>query len=541
MKKDTIYIDTEDDITSIIDKVKASSEKIIALVPPKRVGVLQSAVNLKLLQKSAHSSDKRIVIITTNKSLSALAAGVSIPVAKNLQSKPELLAHTQTPEEDDTEDIINGEDIPVGELETTVTPNTDVEDDIELPEDLDAKPSSKGLKKSKAKKAGPNIPNFDIFRKKLFLIIGGGILLVIFLIWATFFAPSATISIKANTTTEDITLPVRLDVNATTDIDNKILKPTVQQIKKTISLDFDATGKKDVGEKATGTVTISNCATTSSISIPAGTAVSSDGLNFLTASAVSVPGGSASTPFGPCTIPGKASVSVQAQNVGENYNISSNNDFSVAGQGSSVSATNKNAFTGGSKRTVNVVADSDIETAKAKILQDNTDTGRKELEDKFNDKDYVLIDESYKADPTTVTSSPASGNEATKAKLTIEMTYTLLGLDKDDANSVLNAYLKDKMTKEKNQKIYNNGLDKIRFESASNDAVTFKGTGYIGPNIDEKKLRPQLVGKNYEEIRQKIKAVEGVKDVDTTFFPFWISTAPREDKIEIKFLVQNDE
>ena len=118
MKKDIIYIDTEDDITSIIEKVKASNEKIIALVPPKRVGVLQSAVNLKLLQKSASASDKRIVLITTSKPLASLAAGVAIPVAKNLQSKPELAAAQDLPEVDDSEeDVINGEDLPVGELE----------------------------------------------------------------------------------------------------------------------------------------------------------------------------------------------------------------------------------------------------------------------------------------------------------------------------------------------------------------------------------------------------------------------------------------
>lgn len=49
MNKDVLYIDVEDDITTIIGKVKASKSKIIALVPPKRVGVLQSAVNLRLL------------------------------------------------------------------------------------------------------------------------------------------------------------------------------------------------------------------------------------------------------------------------------------------------------------------------------------------------------------------------------------------------------------------------------------------------------------------------------------------------------------
>ena len=49
MNKDVIYIDVEDDITAIVGKVKASKERIIALVPPKRVGVLRSAVNMRLI------------------------------------------------------------------------------------------------------------------------------------------------------------------------------------------------------------------------------------------------------------------------------------------------------------------------------------------------------------------------------------------------------------------------------------------------------------------------------------------------------------
>ena len=55
MNKDVIYIDVEDDITAIISKVKASKEKIVALVPPKRVGVLQSAVNLHLLSRGGQA------------------------------------------------------------------------------------------------------------------------------------------------------------------------------------------------------------------------------------------------------------------------------------------------------------------------------------------------------------------------------------------------------------------------------------------------------------------------------------------------------
>ena len=39
--KDVIYIDIDDEITSIIDKVRASDGKILALVLPKRASVFQ--------------------------------------------------------------------------------------------------------------------------------------------------------------------------------------------------------------------------------------------------------------------------------------------------------------------------------------------------------------------------------------------------------------------------------------------------------------------------------------------------------------------
>jgi hypothetical protein len=79
-QKDVLYIDVEDDITSIIGKVKASKHKVIALVPPKRVGVLQSAVNLRLLVRAAKQGNKKLVLITNNHALLALAATASLGI-----------------------------------------------------------------------------------------------------------------------------------------------------------------------------------------------------------------------------------------------------------------------------------------------------------------------------------------------------------------------------------------------------------------------------------------------------------------------------
>ena len=113
MQKDVIYIDTEDDITAIIGKVKDSSGKVVALVPPKRIGAIQSAVNLKLVHRAAESAKKHLVIVTNNHALSALAGSAGIPVAKNLESRPEM-PEISALEVDDS-DIIDGNELPVSE------------------------------------------------------------------------------------------------------------------------------------------------------------------------------------------------------------------------------------------------------------------------------------------------------------------------------------------------------------------------------------------------------------------------------------------
>ena len=90
MNKDVIYIEPEEDITDILTNIKGAKHKIIALVPPKKTGVLRSAVNFKLISKAARQSGKTIVLITSDESLLKLANSVKMPTAKTLQSKPKL-------------------------------------------------------------------------------------------------------------------------------------------------------------------------------------------------------------------------------------------------------------------------------------------------------------------------------------------------------------------------------------------------------------------------------------------------------------------
>ncbi|HSX53017.1 MAG TPA: hypothetical protein VLF90_01450, partial [Patescibacteria group bacterium] len=88
--KSTIYIDVDDEITSIIEKVGDSKHKIVALVLPKRAAVLQSIVNMKLLKRTGDADKKRVVLITSEAGLLPLAGAVGLHVAKTLQSKPAI-------------------------------------------------------------------------------------------------------------------------------------------------------------------------------------------------------------------------------------------------------------------------------------------------------------------------------------------------------------------------------------------------------------------------------------------------------------------
>ena len=555
MKKDVIYVDIEDDITSIIGKVKDAEAKIVALVPPKRIGALQSVVNIKLLQRAAETAGKRVVLITNDQALTSLAASVAMPIAKNLQTKPEVPQISALSVDD--EEVINGEELPVGELASTAPEIVDDTEDTDEPVVPTAPSATRtavpnavagsaaATAASKApRKGGVKVPNFDIFRKKLLLAGGLAVLLIAFLVWALFFAPRATIAITAKTNAVNIDKILHLDPNAKLDADQSVMKPIIQQIKKTASVDFDATGKKDVGERAKGTLTLTNRTESDSIQVPAGsTFTTSGGLQFTSDVAVTVPG--AEPPFsgGISSNPGVVTVVATAADIGEKYNVGAqtviSNDVGVS------RAEFKAATSGGSKRQVTVVSDEDIVKAKEKLGTQNVDQIRDELRKKFK-ADAVVINESFKADAANPVSTPKVGEEASsRPKLTAETTYTLIGVARDDLKAVFNAFINTTLDNKPNQKIYesgDNGAQFSQFESLDGGlySVKVQATAQVGPNIDEKQLTGQLAGKRSGEIQQLVENIEGVEKVEVKFSPFWVTKAPDADKIKITFTLKND-
>lgn len=548
MQKDVIYIDVEDDITSIIGKVKASKEKIVALVPPKRIGVLQSAVNLRLLARTADNADKHLVLITGNAALGSLAASAKIPVAKNLQTKPELAALPQHDSDDD--DIIEGDKLPVGDhakssddipVSGMVPPSTIEGLDIDGEKAVPTRAAA-GSKPTKGR--GIKVPDFGAFRKRVFLLVGLGVLLVGFLVWAIWFAPHATIVISAKTTAQELSVPVTIGTAVTTDSDQAHLQSVEQQDKVAQTIEFEGTGKKNVGDKATGTVKFTQ-QSLSQVVIGSGTQLTaSDGHTFTTNSTATI---SAST-FGPgcfpTACPGSATVGVTATEGGAAFNGLSG---SMTGTPSGISVQLTGPTAGGTDKTATIVLQADVEKAKQQLAEQNADAQKKKLSEKFG-ADFVVIDSSFRAKGGDPQSSPAIGQEVSgKAKLTQETTYVMTGVAKTQLKEYLDSALAKTLSDKDEQKVYDNGSSTIKFadfkqgETEQAGTAMMTATAQIGPKIDDSEIKELVKGKRYGEIEGDLKAIDGVSDIEVKLSPFWVQGVPGDvKKITIEFKLLNN-
>lgn len=530
MNKDVIYIDVEDDITAIIGKLKDSDSKIVALVPPKRVGVLQSAVNLRLLDRAAKNADKHLVLITNNHALMALAAAAKLPVAKNAQSKPEI-PEIAALEIDDGEDVIDGAQLPVGELARTADEVAGSDTDAAASDLIKATPplSDESLRKPKVKK-GSKVPNFSAFRKKLILIIGGALLLILFLVWAIFFAARATVVITARTSAENVSKTISLNPAAETDFSAGNIKAIRQEQKKSQSVDFDATGQKDAGTKATGTVRFSSdsySALSQGITIPAGTNLAStSGKQFTTDASVRLS----------LTTGNQGSTTVTAAENGESYNAASG---SVSGAPSNVTASFNGATAGGTTKMITIVTAADVQKAGEQLASQEDPAIKTQLKSAFG-SNVKVIETSYTAVKGDPVSMPAVGQEASKAKLTTEITYSMAGVAEADLAKYLDTAVKEEISDQPNQRVYDNGSKSASFTDFVNESGVMKArlvaNGKVGPQIKDDEIKEKVKGKSYGDIQADIGAIDGVDDVDTKFWPFWVRTVPNNVKrITIEF------
>lgn len=525
MNKDVIYIEPEDDITDILEKVKKSKNKIVALVPPKKAGVLRSAVNVKLIAKTAMRSNKTAVLISSDDSLMKLAMAANIPVAKTLQSKPQLpkdFSHPELgeepsnvieakrpepkPEKKEAEEIVvkKGEKVAEkadGEMRppfkvakddgSNKTESKKDEDTLEL--------SSEDIKEKKdvrsAKKALPTkVPNFKKYLK--WIILAGVLLvgLIIFLIWALVIAPHADISVKIKTSETNFAEKVTFVTSEeSANAEEGIFYAEQKTVDKKVETEFEATGELDKGQKATGTiqVTIPSGTRTTQANIKSGAAIGS-GYVFTYGEIAfkAVEGGSivydlddlgevVCTGNSNCTTKTAKTISVkvEAAENGDKYNIAASSNWKFTSQTwyTSSATISGSEMTGGSSEIVKTVSKDDIEKAKTSITMPSDDQIREELAGQF-DSDYLIIKSSLTATEAKYTSDPDLEGEVKgdkKPKLTLERSYSVYAVKRADVNAFI-AKKASESIGDDTQTIYSTGVSGFEKKLTSNSDTSAK-------------------------------------------------------------------
>lgn len=543
MKKDTIYIDLDDEITAITEKVQAAKAAVVALVLPKRCTVLQSSVNMKILQKGAVSAGKKVVLITSEAALLPIAGAAGMYVAKTLQSKPGIPAAIDDEPEESVQveaDKQIDETKPIGELAGDAPAADDAP--IELTGEPQPEVALKSAKPKKDKKL--KVPNFESFRLRLGLGIAAIILLISAWVSAAVVLPKAQITI----TTENRSLPLSLTVNGnadvkTADIEKSILPLVTKTLDKAETAKAPATGSQDVGAKASGKVTFYNCSKDDKLSdtvrtVPAGTGISSGSYTFITQADVSV---SPSGYVGNTCKSDKPSseVSVIAQASGDKYNLSARS-YAVSGF-ASMSAADKVGMGGGTSKVIKIVSEEDCTNLKNQLSAVKTDEYVKQLTDQLSSSGQTAVADSFtSSNPGGLNCSPAVGAEAAEVTATGLFKYALQGVETSSLDRILQAQAQKKLN-DSSQAVLSSGIATVKLttserKSATNLVFAVSTTAVTGIKQDAEAIKQTIAGKKYGETVKLIESMPGVSKVFVEYGPFWVRSSPSNtEKITVVF------
>jgi len=560
--KETIYVDVDDEITTIIDKVGAAKSKVVALVLPKRAPVLQSVVNMKLLKRTADNAGKNLVLITSEAGLMPLAGVVGLHVASTPTSRPSIpdtLGSIAADDDEATEEleepikVVDG-NRPDSDNEEDFDPKAagataigtlaaadlaDDDDTIDMNNEPDETPlAAVAAKLPKPKKDKDlKVPNFDRFRKLIVL----GIVLIIILVVAWIFAftvlPKADITIGTDSSTIPSNLTLSLDTTATSlDQTDDTVPAVAQTQQKTNTATVNATGQQNNGQKATGTVTMSagSCSGTVPNDVPAGTTLADNNntyeLDDSVTFAPTVAHGSKQCTFTGEGSQGESDIPITALSSGSNGNVSSAS-FTVTGN-SGVTASGSTS--GGTDNITTIVQQSDISNATGKVSSPDTNSIKQALESSLEADGLQPVPATFLAGTPVVTTNQQAGAAASSVTATAATTYTMLGVKKSDLQTLIDSNVEGQLDKGK-QVILDDGVANAQFAEANpgtstTATVAMTTSSLAGPQLNANALKSQLAGMKSQDVQSYVKQTPGVTSVSVKYSPFWVDSVPKNSK-----------
>jgi hypothetical protein len=352
-----------------------------------------------------------------------------------------------------------------------------------------------------------------------------------------FILPKAELSIVLKSERVDNSFDLDIDKNAAgVNIENNTIPGELIFVEKDGEKTAQATGIKDVGQKATGKITLTNKTGISRSFVAQTRFKTAGGLYFVSNSAFVVAAASLDSMGNP--VYGAKTVDVSAQETGEAYNIAATS-FSIIGLSadlnSKVIASSSAAMVGGLKKQIKVVSESDYNTAKDALKEELLKTAKQELKDKKK-TDQSYSEDTLVVEETGVKSTPAVGSEAESFKVELTLKVSALAYKTADYQEVVKANF-EKAVSDQDKVLVQNDTASLKQTVKKNDisktgilSVEVAGQMWAAPKTDNQKILDSITGKGSSEVKDYFAKYKEIQTYTLNLSPFWVKTVPVIEK-----------
>ena len=367
----------------------------------------------------------------------------------------------------------------------------------------------------------------DMRRKNYKPMIVLFVILILAVLGAAFvILPKAKVSLLVQSREQTDEYKVTIDKNEKgVNLDKMTLVGQIVEVDKSETKQFDATGTKDVGAKASGTITISNSISTTSQVLSSGTKVTTaDGKVFDLQKGVIVPGATLSNPqlingkFTADTTPGTIDATVSSDQNGDQYNLAANSSLTIG----KLTATNKAAFTGGITKTVKFVTDADLTNASQALHDQIKKDGTDDFNKSVSDSKLKTFDKSQGDEILTESASQNANDQVDNFQYTMKLKLFSIGFEESELSQFSKQYITNKLGND--EAILDDKSIQISYALTSVDlpngtlVLDVKDNAKVGKNISTGSIKEAIKIKSKSTAINYLDSLPGVKSatVETT-------------------------
>lgn len=358
----------------------------------------------------------------------------------------------------------------------------------------------------------PRIPQ----NRKLAILVPIILIMILGLIVAYVYLIRATIKVNISPKAVDQNENIIFSTGGN-DFDKNTIQAKTSSISLPGSTSVTATGKKETGTKAKGTVTVFNSADVKRQIQEGTTIITSNNLEFTLDKDVTI--ASATGDIFTGIKSGTAQTAVTAKQIGTEYNIPSNIKFTV-GNNASLAGKNESAFSGGSKKNITVIAQADIDRVVEALPKSLNVKAREQLSKKLSAGQTLLnVFSDFK--PSKKDFSESVGDEAKTLTLTSSVTFEGISYGNTDLLEFTKSLIKDKFDPKltASDSDIENTLKSIKQKDETSVTAVLAIRARLLPKIDEDKLRKELAGESFTKATTLLTRYPQVEDVEISLFP----------------------